>query len=111
MTLCREIDRNVGLLLFEETIDTFPVADVELTEAEIWLIHHWSECGQVPSIGKLVNANNLIIRMFGQHMEDKVASDKTGSSGNDDGHRLIPYLSFGYSFKVCTVWAFSISGC
>lgn len=111
MTLCREVDHNIGLLFLKETIDTLPVADVKLRKAEVGSFHHRGQCTQIPGIGKLVNADNPIVRVFGKHMEDEVASDETGSSGNDDGHTLIPYLSFGHSFKVCTVWAFSVSGC
>ena len=86
MALCREIDYDIGLLFLKETIDTLPVADVKLTEAEVGSFHHRGQCAKIPSIGKFVNANDPIVRVFGQHVEDKIASDKTGSSSNDNVH-------------------------
>ena len=50
-------------------------------------MHHRLERRQIARICELIQANNPIIRILIQHMEDKVASDKSGAAGYDDRHK------------------------
>ena len=40
VALSSEVDDHVGMLFFKELIDAFPVADVELYESEVRVVHY-----------------------------------------------------------------------
>ena len=88
MALGGEVHHHVGVLLLKQLVNGLPVADIRLHEAEVGVVHHRSQGGQVSGIGQLVQAYDAVIGMLLEHMEHKVAADKAGAAGNDNGHWL-----------------------
>ena len=82
MALRREVDHDVRMLLLEQLIHRLPVADVRLHKAEIRVVHDALQGAQVSGIGQLVQTDDPIIRILPQHVENKIASNKTGSAGD-----------------------------
>ena len=55
------------------------------------IVHNRSQGREVSCIGQAVQADDPVVRIFVQHMKNKVASDESGSAGNDNSHNLSPY--------------------
>ncbi len=92
MALCRKINHHIRVFFLKQLINCFPVCDALLYKTEIRAIHHWLQRGQVSGIGQAVQANDPIIRVFVQHVKNKVASDKSGSAGYDNCHIHSPSI-------------------
>ena len=86
MTFGGEVHHHVGMLLLKQVVDGLAVTDVRLHETEVGLVHDTLQRGQVSGIGQLVHADNTILRVLVQHIENEVAADKTGAAGADGGH-------------------------
>ena len=86
MALGGEVHHHVGVFLLKQVIDSLAVTDVRLHETEVGLVHDALQRGQVSGIGQLVHADNTILRVLVQHIENEVAADKPGAAGDDDGH-------------------------
>ena len=84
MALCGKVHHDVWVLFLKELINRFPVADIRFAEAEIRPVHDRGQGGQIPRIGQLVHADDPVLRMLLQHMEDKIAPDKSGTAGHND---------------------------
>ena len=91
MALRREVHHCVGLFRLEERVHALPVADVQLDEAEIRMLHGALQRGQVSRIGQLVQADDPVFRMGLQHVIDEIGADEPGPAGHDDGHRISSY--------------------
>ena len=61
MALGGEVHHDVGVLLGEELVHALAVADVNLDEAEVGVIHHGRERGEVAGIGQLVEADDPVV--------------------------------------------------
>ena len=88
-----KIDDNIRLFLFKEFIDGSAVADVHPDEAEIGLIHDGRQRGQIARVGQLVDADDPVLRMSVELIIHKIASDKSGAAGHDNGHNTLLSLS------------------
>ena len=64
MRLGCKVDDAVDLLVLHQLIEGIEVADVHLDELVVRLVLHILEVGKVTSVGKLVNVDNLVIRIF-----------------------------------------------
>ena len=93
MALGGEIHHHVRVFFLKELVHALPVADVQLHEAEVGVIHDRGEGGQVARVGQLVQTHDAVVRVLAQHMEDKIASDKSGAAGNDDGHKCLLFFA------------------
>ena len=89
MALRGEIHHHVGLFFLKQPIDEVPIRDVSPHEGEARLLPDGSERLQIPRIGELVQTEELVVRM-GQLVIDEIASNKSGSAGDDDLH-VNPY--------------------
>ena len=87
VTLRRKIHHHIRVFLLKKPADTIPVTDISLYKPEVGMFHHRSQCTQITGIRQLVQADNPILRMCFQHMEDKIASDKSSAAGYNDGHK------------------------
>ena len=109
MTFGGEVHHHVGMLLLKKPIHPLPVADVQLHKAEVGGIHDRSQRGQIAGIGQLVQADDPVVRVFAEHMENEIGADKSGAAGHDDGH-FSPPLSFFFmkllkrSSATCRRW-------
>ena len=88
MALRREVDDDVGLLLLEEFTDRLAVADVRLHEAEVGVVHHAPERGQIARIGELIQTHDAVFGILFEDMKDKIAADEPRPAGDEDGHKL-----------------------
>ena len=77
-----EVDHNVWMFFFKKLVDAFAVADVQLDEAEVWLVHNILQCWQVARVSQLVQADDLIVWVLLHHVEDKVAADEASTASN-----------------------------
>ena len=109
MTFGGEVHHHVGMLLLKKPVHALPVADVQLHKAEVGVIHDRSQRGQIAGIGQLVQADDPVVRVFAEHMENEIGADKSGAAGHDDGH-CSPPLSFFFmkllkrSSATCRRW-------
>ena len=82
----RKVDDHVGMFFFKQFVNCFTIADVNLAETEVGIVHHRLERRQVARIRELVNADDAIIRMCLKHMEHEVAADEPRASCNNNVH-------------------------
>src|SRR5699024_6260903 len=70
---------------------SFSVCDAFFYKTEIRIIHDRSQGREISRIGQAVQAYDPVVGIFVQHMKNKVASNESGSAGNDNSHNLSPY--------------------
>ena len=83
----REIDDEIGMLLPEQVKNRLPVADVGPDEAEHGVVQQRLQRGEVARVGQLVQTDQPVLRMGLAQVEKKVAADKTGAAGYQNGHK------------------------
>ena len=81
-----KVDNDVGLFFLEELVHALTVADVQLDKSEVRIVHHRFQCGQIASIGQLVQTNNAVVWVCFQHMKNEIGADKAGAASYDNGH-------------------------
>ena len=86
MAFCGKVHHNVRMLFFKQLIYSFAVADIGLHKAEIRVIHDRRQRRQVACVGQLIETDNAVIRVFFQHVKNKIGTNKSGAAGNDDRH-------------------------
>ena len=86
MAFCGKVDHDVRMFFFKQFIYSFSVADIGLHKAEIQVIHDRRQRRQVACVGQLIEADNAVIRVFFQHVKNKIGTNKSGAAGNDDRH-------------------------
>ena len=86
MAFCRKIDHHVRVFLLKKSIDSFPVCDAFLNKTEIWIVHDRGKGRKIAGIGKAVQADDPVVRVFVEHVKNEVGTDETGSSGYDNIH-------------------------
>ena len=75
-----KVDNDVGLFFLEELVHALTVADVQLDKSEVRIVHHRFQCGQIASIGQLVQTNNAVVWVCFQHMKNEIGADKAGTA-------------------------------
>ena len=108
MAFCSKVNDDIRVLLFEKLIYAFPVADIELYESEIRVVHYALKCGQIACICQFIKTDDPVIGICLEHMENKIRAYKTCSACYDDYHKFSPknymfcpfeaILYFGYFF-------------
>ena len=78
------------MFFLKQLVDCFPVANICLHETEIRVIHHGRKRRQIARIRQLVKADNPIVRVLLEHMEDEVAANKTRAASNNNRHCASP---------------------
>ncbi len=101
MAFRREIYDHIRMLLLKEPVDSLPVCDALLHKTEISVIHDRCQSGEIACIGQAVQADDPVVRILVQHMENKVASDKACTAGDDD--RCLFHMIF---LSKCSVYGF-----
>ena len=81
-----EVHDDVGLFLFKDAVNRLAVADVRLAETEVFFLEHGGQGREVARVSQFVNADNTVLGVFIHQVEDKVAANKAGAAGYDDGH-------------------------
>ena len=111
MRFCRKVDHDIRMLLLEQLIDCFTVADVCFHKAEIGVIHNRCQRGQVSCISQLVQADDPVIRILLQHMENKIGTDESGTAGNNDSHLIFTSLNIEFFHPQLLSNAFHTDSC
>ena len=86
MTLRRKVDDDIRVLLLKQPMNTRTVADIELDKTELRILHHAFERREIARIGQLVQTDDPVLRMSGQHVEHKITADKAGAACYNNGH-------------------------
>lgn len=89
----RKVDDDIGVLLFKETEYPLSVADIQLNEAEIGLLHDACKRRKIARISEFIEADDAVIGMRLQHIKDEVAADEPRSACNKNGHLLSSFMS------------------
>ncbi len=84
MTLGRQVDDTVHLLLPHQLQHPLEVADIHLHELVIGPVLDILQVGQIAGIGQFIQVDNLVLRIFVHKKPDYMAADKPGTSGDDD---------------------------
>ena len=90
MRFRRKIDNNIRMFFLKQLVDCFPVANICLHETEIRVVHNGRKRRQIARIRQLVKADNPIVRVLLEHMEDEVAANKTRAASNNNRHHASP---------------------
>ena len=98
VALCGEVHHHVGFFVFKQLVNEFSVCNVSAHEGEARFIPDGCKRLEVPRIGELVQAEDLVVRM-GQLVIDEIAPDKSGSAGNDDLHTALLRIQARYLSK------------
>ena len=86
----REIHNHIRMFFLKQPEHCFPVADILLHKPEMRVIHYAFQRREIPRIGQFIQADDPVFRIFLQHMEYEIGSDKTRAAGYDDRHSSIP---------------------
>ena len=90
MALSCEVYHDVRMLFLEKLVNSVTVCDALLYKAEVRFVHNRCKSGKVSCVSQAVQAYDTIVRMSLHHMKNKVASDKSGTAGNNDCHKKSP---------------------
>ena len=61
------------------------IGDIPLDKDKMRLLHHLAEVIEVAAVGKFVQIDDSVTRVFLKHIVDKVAPDKPTATGHQDG--------------------------
>ncbi len=86
MALGGEVDDAVDVFVLHQFVDTVEVADVHLDELVVGLALDVLEVGQVAGVGQFVEVDDFILGVLVDKEPYHMASDETGSAGDDDVH-------------------------
>jgi hypothetical protein len=78
----REMDDAADIVRFKERFDKAAIADVPLDENVAFVVFHFGKVFEVPGVGQQVEVDKTDIGIFFEEIGDKVASDKSGASGD-----------------------------
>ena len=90
MAFRREIDDDIGPFLLKETEDALSVADIQPDKAEVALFQDARKRRKIACIGELIEADDAVVGILFQHVEDEVAADEAGTARDEDGHWCSP---------------------
>ena len=85
MGLRSEMDHAVHMFILHEGQDTLEVADVHLDEPVVGPVLDVLEVREIARIGKLVQVDDPVVRIFVHEQPHDVAADETGAAGDEDG--------------------------
>lgn len=88
VALGREVDDDIGVLLFKETQYPLSVADIQLDEPEIGFLHDARKRRKIARISEFIEADDAVIGMRLQHIKDEVAADEPRAACNKNRHLL-----------------------
>ena len=75
-----EVYHYVRLFLSKEAVNPLAVADIELHNSKLRIVHDRFQGGKVSRVSEAVHTDDPILRMFLEHIKDKIGTDKAGAS-------------------------------
>ena len=88
--LGRQVDDSVNLLILHQLVESLEIADVHLHELVVRLVLYILEVGEVTCIGKLVEVDDVVLRILVDKKAYHMAADETGTAGYD-------YITFHFT--------------
>ena len=85
MGLRREMDHAVHMFILHEGQDALEVADVHLDEPVVGPVLDVLEVREIARVGKLVQVDDPVVRVFVHEQPHDVAADETSAAGDEDG--------------------------
>ena len=85
-----EVYHDIRMLFLEKFVNSLTVCNTLFNKAEVRFVHNRCKSGKVSCVSQAVQAYDTIVRMSLHHMKNKVASDKSGTAGNNDCHKKSP---------------------
>ena len=82
MAFCGEIDHIIGF--FNKFVYDSLIPYIALYESVVVLVLNVFEVFKVSAIGQRIQIDNMIIRIFFNHISNKIASDKSCSTCNQN---------------------------
>ena len=86
MALGSEVDDAVDVLVLHQFVHAVEVTNVHADELVVRLIFDILEIGEVAGVGQLVEVDNPVLRVLVDKQPYHMASDESGTSGDDDVH-------------------------
>ena len=90
MALCGKIDHDIRVLFFKQFFHSRAVRDVAADKAELRIFHGILKTFQIACIRQCIQADNPVFGVFLKLIIHKIASDKTGSARDKNGHKEPP---------------------
>ena len=92
MALGGKVDDVVEIVLLEQALHQFLVADVALHEHMAGVTLHVLQVFQVAGVGQLIQVDQQDLRVFLEHIMHKVGTNKTGAAGDQIGFHKSNFL-------------------
>ena len=113
MAFGSKMDHIVDLVFGKERFQCFLIRYVRLNKNVAWISFYGFQIFKIPGIGQGIHVKNADIRVFVEHVQNKVAADEPGATGDQIGFhysssleiesRYCPYsVIFSSSPKVCS---------
>jgi len=94
VAFCGEVDHEIKVVLFEESVCEVSVADISFDELAAVGLEVAVEGVDIAGVGKQVEDNNAyVVRVSGQEMFDKVGANEAGAACNEVGFHTGSFLS------------------
>ena len=94
VALCRQMDDAGDVLLLHEGVDGIKIADVCAHKPIVRLVLDVLEVREVACVGQFVHVDDPVVRVFVDEEPYYMASDKSGSAGDDDGLHIFQIYGF-----------------
>src|SRR5574344_2638128 len=93
MTLCRQVNDTVNLLILHELVESIKIADVHLHKLVVGLILYILKVCQVSSISKLVKIDDFIRWILVDKQANHMATDKSSTTCDNNVSRSEEHTS------------------
>ena len=115
MALRGKVDDDVRLLLGKQPENKVPVCNVSLDKLVVRPVLNGFQGFQIACVGKGIQIDDGVIRVFVNHIVHKIAADETGSACDDEFHNVFSFLLHGGSLilreVLVTCRSFSVCRC
>ncbi len=84
MTFGRQVDHPVEKVRFKQLLNERGINNVALNKLVIGLVFNILQVGQITGISKLVEVNNVVLRILSNEQTYNVRANKPCTSGNEN---------------------------
>ncbi len=84
MAFGSKVDDARHMLVLHQLIHPVEVADISLDKFVVRFVFYVFQCCKIACIGKLVDVNYVVFRIFVDEKSYNVGADETGTAGDDD---------------------------
>ena len=116
VTLCRQVDDAVHVILLHHFLHLFVVADVRFHEHIVFLVLDILQVRQVSCIRQLVQVDDAVFRILVHEEANHMAADESGTAGNQyvafecsQNHKEFNLFSTSFLYFCFLKWIFIAS--